>query len=666
MKWFFKTAFREARHTRFRGLVMLFSMVFGLTVLVSFSSIKQGFQDNFYTIATLLTGGDLRVEVSGVPTERFRRLLPKLGDRREAYFSAAVLGDTGEPAGDLRVWVVESDPTPLTERNVLKETQLPDAIRVSLYGTPEQLQSIPPGLLEKGVIRIEGGLELELEKQFGIEEERLPVWSKRLYAAPTSRLVISSVIASTLVAQHQVPWEQVWVYHFASSNVWERIARARYILGYLKEENQGIRMIYELPDETGFYHSFQLISNTLFLAAFSALMLGTLAYTVTFVDFSRGKTNNVALLRCLGGSRMSSWSVYGMQVILYGVVSILLAGGISTALQLLLPRMIGVATGVEMQVEIYWRALLIALSFGGCFMLLPGIVSIMPLLGCEPVEVLRSTKVPAKTKEYRWIQSILITLTAFLALGFCLQMIEDSQFALFYLLSMVLVFVALMLGVLGFRRLLRRLVRDRRNYPLSQAAANLFRAQNHYVFTLTSIAFGQFLITFLFVFFEGFAHKGIEEIAGYASVQDDRIAHYLLWLQRVFFINQWMGVTLMVVGVLAVFVLLTSQRRTRLFEAVILGTLGATSDVIRRIMIYESMLAGVITAILGPAAGLLLGSLVFGVFFDIPIIMPWLLLIIMFPVTIAVMVMMGFLNMKGILGYPPLEVLRKRRHFSNW
>lgn len=299
-------------------------------------------------------------------------------------------------------------------------------------------------------------------------------------------------------------------------------------------------------------------------------------------------------------------------------------------------------------------------------MLLPGVVSVLPLLGCEPIEVLRSTKVPAKRKAYRWVQSMLITLTALLALGFCLLMVNDTRFAVIYLISMVGVFGLILAGVSGLRLLLRRLLSGRTSYEISQASANLFRAQNHYGFTLTSIAFGLFLITFLAVFFEAISQQSVGQIAGYAGVQDSRIDAYLDWLQRVFFLNQWLGVTLMVIGMLAIFVLLTAQRRTRLYEAVILSTLGASSGQIRRTMIVEAVLAGLITTVLGPISGVSLGFLMFGWYLGLEVVVPWLLILCMIPMVIAVMVGMGSLNLKGIIGYPPLEVLRKRRHFSNW
>lgn len=661
MKWFLKTAFREARHTRIRGIIMLFSMVFGLTVLVSFSALKQGFQESFYGIATVLTGGDLRVEIEGRPTERFRHLLPRLGDEREAYGFVYAAHEDGQVMGDLRYWVVDLNPRPLTDPRTVRDMASPESARVTLYGTREQLERAPG----EQVI-LQGGIALSVQQRIEVESGLLPVWTQRLIPTPGHDVVIAAQPGVSLTTMEGLVWNQVWVYHFKGASVRERMARARYVLGYLQEESQGIRLVSELPGETGFYQSFQLISNTLFLSAFSALMLGTLAYTVTFVDFSKGKTTNVALLRCLGGSRMSSWSVYGSQVVLYGGLSVLLAGGVSIAMHSLIPRWMGLGDASPIEAGLQWRALVLALGFGGCFMLLPGVVSVLPLLGCEPIEVLRSTKVPAKRKAYRWVQTMLITLTALLALGFCLLMVNDTRFAVIYLISMVGVFGLILAGVSGLRLLLRRLLSGRASYVISQASANLFRAQNHYGFTLTSIAFGLFLITFLAVFFEAISQQSVGQIAGYAGVQDSRIDAYLDWLQRVFFLNQWLGVTLMVIGMLAIFVLLTAQRRTRLYEAVILSTLGASSSQIRRTMIVEAVLAGLITTVLGPISGVSLGFLMFGGYLGLEIGVPWLLILCMIPMVLAVMVGMGSLNLKGIIGYPPLEVLRKRRHFSNW
>ena len=665
MKWLLQMALREARYNRFRSVVMLFSMVFGLTVLVSFSSIKQGFQENFYDIATILTGGDLRVEITGRPTERLRRLLPRLGDLRSSYWGTRVRIPKGEDEVKGTLWFVDSEPKPIDDEQAALQDDLPEIVDADITLTREQSGRLFAGSRPE-IVHIAGD-SISLRPKWTItDDEVLPVWIKRIKRDPLDRMVANTALMGPLMNDPSPEWEQVWVYHFEGDRAEERIARAKYILGYILEEAHGVRLIYELPNETGFYFSYQLISNTLFLAAFSALMLGTLAYTVTFVDFSRGKSTNVALLRSLGCSLPGAWGVYGMQVVVYAILAVIFAGLFSVGIQLTLPALITSWTGVELQIEIYWRALLISLGFGGCFIVLPGFIAIMPLMSCEPVEVLRSVKMPARRVENRWIQTILITITSVLAVSFCLQMIDNDLFAMAYLLIVGAVFGVLLLGVLGLRKLIRHLSTYKRSYPIAQAAANLFRTQNHYIFTLTSIAFGLFLITFLYLFFEGFAHKGVHEIAGYANISDERVGVYLDWLQHVFFLNQWMGVTLLVIGVLAVFILLTSQRRTRLYEAVVLGMLGANSLMIRRIMTFESIFAGAITAVLGIVGGLTFGTIVFALFFDLPVLMPWWLLIILFTGTVGVMVVMGFYNMKGIIGYPPLEVLRRRRHFSNW
>jgi hypothetical protein len=83
-------------------------------------------------------------------------------------------------------------------------------------------------------------------------------------------------------------------------------------------------------------------------------------------------------------------------------------------------------------------------------------------------------------------------------------------------------------------------------------------------------------------------------------------------------------------------------------------------------MVVEAVLAGSMTSLLGPLVGVVLGFVLFDGYLGLQVSVPWGLIALMFPLTLAVMVGMGSFNLKGIIGHPPLEVLRKRRHFSNW
>jgi len=501
MSWMIKMALREARHSPLRGLVMLFSMVFGLTVLVSFSSIKEGFQENFYEIATVLTGGDLRVEIVGNPTERLQRLLPRLGDTREAYWGQEIEWKSQGGNRQATLWFVDLEAQPLIEVDQWLTAELPDSIPVDVYIPPSEFESLDktdlPGSLQVGPI----ASKWNFDWLQGETDDPLPPWMKRIKRDASDRWVAQTSLRDRLTYQNRGGWQQIWVYHVEGEASEERIDRSRYILEYIQEESKGVELLHELPSETGFYSSFALISNTLFLAAFSALLLGTLAYTVTFVDLSRGKSDYVALLRCLGAWKGQAWGIHGVQVLVYVLLSVLLAGGLSVAVQWYLPQWISQWTGVPMEVEIFWRSLLLSLGFGGCFILFPGIIAIMPMVSCEPAEVLRSVKMPTHRREYGWVQSLMAAGTLLLAITFCLQMVDDGWFATIFLISLILVFALLLAGVSALRGGIRALTRMVHHYPVQQAASNLFRPQNHYVFTLGSIAFGLFLITFLSHFF---------------------------------------------------------------------------------------------------------------------------------------------------------------------
>jgi putative ABC transport system permease protein len=664
MKWFLKTAIRETRRSWSQGVWMLVSMVFGLGVLVSFSAINQGFKDDFYEVAALLSGGDLRVEIEGTPTERLRRLLPQLGEARESYHSLAITDDPASTGGALRLWWVDPSPRPLPDRLGGREWELPQPLEVTLYGTAAQLALLKTGA--GGVTSVEGGLQLRVGSLIALEQEPLPLWMQRLYPGEGERVVASTPLGHALSMRMDLPWRQVWVYHLGSGSIRERVARASFVLSYIREESQGVRLIHELPDEGAFYHGFRLVSNTLFLAAFAALMLGTLAYTVTFVDFAKGKVQDAALLRCLGGSRLSTWWVHGVPVLLYAVTAVTMAAVLATLSQWLVAHVTDAVWFEEGEWELQWRPVLLSLGFGGSFLILPGLAAVFPLFGCEPVEVLRSTKVPAQQDGNRWLQVLLIGVTAFLALAFCLVMVEDAGFVVLFLGGLLVGFAVMMAGVIGLRHLVRGFLKEGVGYALAQASANLFRARNHYLLTISSIASGLCLMTLLFTVFKGFDRMGMQHLVGLDGVADERVQAYVVWLQRVFFINQWVGVLLMVAGVLAVLALLTTQRRTRLYEAVVLSTLGAPSDLIRRIMLLESLLVAGIASILGPLAGVILGNLLLALYWDLGWMVPWGPIICMPVLTAGVIAGAGWLNLKSILGQAPLEVLRKRRHFSNW
>ncbi len=670
MRWILRMALREAKFTRVRGLLMLFSMVFGLSVLVSFSSLKQGFREDFYSIAEIVVGGDLRVEIHGQPSERLRRLLPNTAEQREAYWITGgfLVDRTNQQQFPVEFW--------LSRDNVV----ISDAV-----AAPSELQSasvIPiSGLIHESALEnlanvgsvdfVLGNSDLRFQPELSvIPEDPIPIWNKQRTNGVVQhpmRVLIASPLERLLVEAEGIDWQQIWLYNWNSIEKAEDLSLpVEQALEYIEQEASGVELFAQTPTNTAFFQHFRTISNTLFLTAFSALILGALAYTVTFVDFFRGRVEHISLYRCFGSSLLSSWSIYGFQVLFYVIASVVLAGLFSISAQYGIPYLIERLTGVQTSQTINWQVMGISLAFGGVFILIPGITAVLPLFGCEPVEVLRSVKMPARVKEYHWIQRILVAVSTILAVTFCLDMIDDKSFGAAYISLLLGVFGILLLIAFGSRYGVRALTRIRRSYPLTQASANLFRRQNQYVFTLTSIAFGLFLITALYQFFSGYSKMGLGLDFIDLEASDSSLAVYFNWLEQVFFLNQLLGVTVLVIGVLTVFILLMVQRRTRVYECVVLGTLGATDQTLRSIMLWESLFAAVIAALSGTVVGLVFSAIVFGGMLGMPLGFPWLTVFNVIAGTILMMLLIGWINTRGIIGFPPLEILRKRRHFASW
>lgn len=676
IRWIFRLAWLDAKRSGFRGLVMLASMIFGLSVMVSFSALKESFRESFYLIACGITGGDLRVDLSGVPGERLERLLPRLGDQRVLYRHKVIdapfeAGNTGP----MHLWIAQEQfpgEAPVTGWEGRAEGEKP-VVRVQLPHLPGE--HIYAGLLAERVREsgLQEGLGLWDVAPVRADGDLVPLWLRRLLP-PRDRVVLALMPAGEDVADAFGPeWEQSWVFHLSDGiPAAERIRRGRFILGYLREEAYGVDLRWELPSDTAFHRAYRLIANTLFLAAFVALVLGTLAYTVTFVDFFRSRADQVALMRCLGGTMGEAWAVYGTQVLLYAGLSVFLAGVFSVGIQVGLPAWVERFASQEIPVEVLWRPMLASLVFGGFFVLIPGMIAILPLLGCEPIEVLRSVKMPTRVHEHRWMQRLLVSGFVLAALGYCLWMVEDRWFALGVISVLLLVFGGIVMLITcvrwGLRRLFRSVPGGRTWHLWQQAAANLYRKQNAYGFSLSAIGFGVFLVLTLHGFFRSFSALGVDGIMGFSSSQDwGVLSPYLAWLEEVFFLNQVGGVLILTCGVLSVFVLLTMQRRNRIHEMVILGVLGADAEWLRRLMLAESALAGAIAGGAGVVAASLLSGWVGQLNGDaLSSGIDPLIACLVWAGCIVLMVLMGLFNMKGVVGFPPLIVLRRRRHFANW
>ncbi|MFZ0428270.1 MAG: FtsX-like permease family protein [Acidobacteriota bacterium] len=129
-------------------------------------------------------------------------------------------------------------------------------------------------------------------------------------------------------------------------------------------------------------------------------------------------------------------------------------------------------------------------------------------------------------------------------------------------------------------------------------------------------------------------------------------------LDRLSFVIRFMALFSILTGILVMITAIVSGRYQRLRESVLLRTLGASRRQIRRILLIEYFFMGLFSAatglLLSVAASWALAELAFDTSFAFRPVVPVAVCL----VVIALTILVGLSNSRGVLDHPPLEVLR--------
>jgi putative ABC transport system permease protein len=144
------------------------------------------------------------------------------------------------------------------------------------------------------------------------------------------------------------------------------------------------------------------------------------------------------------------------------------------------------------------------------------------------------------------------------------------------------------------------------------------------------------------------------------SVVDVRLVVDLIEgvLGRVAFVLQFMALFALGTGLVVLAGAVRVSRLQRIEETVLLRTLGADRGEIRRILIAEYLLLGLLAAVVGAALALAAAGALAAFVFDAPLVPAWGAMAIALVGVPLLTVAVGLVGSRGILARPPLEVLR--------
>ena len=130
------------------------------------------------------------------------------------------------------------------------------------------------------------------------------------------------------------------------------------------------------------------------------------------------------------------------------------------------------------------------------------------------------------------------------------------------------------------------------------------------------------------------------------------------FIDKITFVIQFIGLFSIITGLIVLAGSAATSRFQRIREAVLLRTLGAKKNQVIKIQVIEYVFLGVMAALTGLTLSVGASALLGYFYFDIDFVPNFTILAIESLILIALVLIIGLLNTRGVHTRPPLEILR--------
>lgn len=243
----------------------------------------------------------------------------------------------------------------------------------------------------------------------------------------------------------------------------------------------------DLTEAVGF------LGRYLALVGLAALLLGGVGVGSAIRVFVRERLPSVAVLRCLGASQDSVFTVYLLQAAALGLLGSVLGAGAGVVIQQLLPGLLSgvLPVAIEPQID------LITISAGiGVGVWVSVVFGLIPLLTVREVPPLRAIRanVEAPAGGNWLLRGGAIALLALSVLGTSIIEAPSALEGLYFAGALGVTVGLLWIAALGGISLTRRLLPDGAAWPIRQGVSSLFRPGNQTVAVVLALGFGVFVV----------------------------------------------------------------------------------------------------------------------------------------------------------------------------
>ncbi|MFL0352619.1 ABC transporter permease [Xanthomarina sp. GH4-25] len=480
-------AWRDAKASKVRLLLFMASIILGIAAVVSIQLFSTNLKENIQSQSKTMMGADYIIDSRQEPTESAQAIIDSLNPNAyEINFVSMVAFPKNGSTKLVKVRGLEGS--------------------FPFYG---KIQTLPEAAANSyqasGGALVDAALMLQFNVKPGdsikIGDLTLPIVGA-LKSIPGSSAMSSSMAPPVIIPYSSV--EETKLIQFGSRKEYQYFYKASDTLNLnrlknkleplLEFENADIKTHTDATRRLG--RSFENVGRFLNLAAFIALLLGCIGIASSVSIYIKEKLKAIAILKCMGASRLQSFLIFLIQIAAIGIVGGLIGSFIGIGLQTLFPYLLKDFLPFALDISISVKPLFIGV-FLGLFMSV--LFAFLPLLRTwyvSPLEVLRideqAVQEPIKVR-FMVFAAILVFLFLF-----AFWLIQNLLYALAFVMATVITFMLLAGVALGYIKMIKRFFPKHWSFTARQSLLNLFRPNNQTVVLVVAIGLGTFLISTLY------------------------------------------------------------------------------------------------------------------------------------------------------------------------
>ncbi len=491
MNFILKMAWRDTRASRRRLLLFSLAIVLGVAALVAVGSLRDNLRLAIEVQTKSLLGADLTVNSRSQFPAEVEQYFAGLGEERAreiSFNSMLILPPAGGATRLVQVRAIEGgfpfygefDTVPADARGSLRggmNAVLEESLMIQFNLKPGD--KVRLGTTEYTVA---GGL-----RAIPGEATAVATMAPRVFV-PLSTVGGTGLLQPGSLARHRM--------YFKFNPAFDVEALERSLRERFSEYRLGYDTVEERKRELG--QSITNVNSFLSLVGFASLFLGAIGVASAIHAHIRQKIPTVAILRCLGASARTSFSIYLVQGLGLGILGAVLGAVLGLTVQLALPGLLRDFLPFSLELNVSWAALARGLGAGVVISVLFALLPLLEVRRVSPLLTLRSAYAATGTGR-DWLQVVVFGVIIVMVFAFAVWQTGRWSWGIGFGTALLAGFGVLAGLAKAVSWLARRFTLRGLPYAWRQGVANLHRPNNRTLLLLVSLGMGTFLMMTLYL-----------------------------------------------------------------------------------------------------------------------------------------------------------------------